>query len=52
MKPYYELIRKSLAEIFKLELDSVNIKAKSREGLGEVGRGEAIVCYAVASVVK
>ena len=52
MKPYYELIRKSLAKIFKLELDSVNIKAKSREGLGEVGRGEAIVCYAVASVVK
>jgi 2-C-methyl-D-erythritol 2,4-cyclodiphosphate synthase len=52
MKPYYELMRKSLAKIFKLELDSVSVKAKSREGLGEVGRGEAIVCYAVASVVK
>ncbi|HAH31881.1 MAG TPA: hypothetical protein DCL44_06155 [Elusimicrobia bacterium] len=52
MKPYYELIRKSLAKIFKLELDSISVKAKSREGLGEVGRGEAIVCYAVASVIK
>ena len=52
MKPYYDLIRKSLAKIFQLELDSVSVKAKSREGLGEVGRGEAIVCYAVASVIK
>ncbi|MCX5784128.1 MAG: 2-C-methyl-D-erythritol 4-phosphate cytidylyltransferase [Elusimicrobia bacterium] len=52
MKPYYDQIRKSLAKIFKIEIESVSVKAKSREGLGEVGRGEAIVCYAVASVVK
>jgi len=52
LKPYYDQIKKSLAEIFMIDLDSVNIKAKSREGLGDVGRGEAIVCYAVASVLK
>ena len=52
MKPHYQVIRKSLAKIFKLELDCVSVKAKSREGLGEVGRGEAIVCFAVASVMK
>ena len=52
MKPYYDLMRRSLAKIFNIELDSVSVKAKSREGLGEVGRGEAIVCYALASVQK
>lgn len=50
LKPHYENIRKSLARILKLPLDGVSVKAKSREGLGEVGHGEAIVCYAVAGV--
>lgn len=52
LKPHYENIRKSVAAILKLDLDSVSIKAKSREGLGDIGHGEAIVCYAVASVLK
>ena len=50
LKSYYDSIRKSVARIFKLELDRVSIKAKSREGLGDIGHGEAIVCYAVAGV--
>ena len=52
LKPHYENIRKSVARILKLDLDNVSIKAKSREGLGDIGHGEAIVCYAVASVLK
>ena len=52
LKPYYETIRKSVARILKLDLDNVSIKAKSREGLGDIGHGEAIVCYAVAGVLK
>lgn len=50
IKPHYEAMRKSIAEIFKINISDVSIKAKSREGLGEVGRGDAITCYAVASV--
>ena len=52
LKPHYDNIRKSISRILQLELDNVSIKAKSREGLGDIGHGEAIVCYAVASVLK
>jgi 2-C-methyl-D-erythritol 4-phosphate cytidylyltransferase/2-C-methyl-D-erythritol 2,4-cyclodiphosphate synthase len=50
LKPHYENIRRSVAAILKLDLDNVSVKAKSREGLGEVGHGDAIVCFAVAGV--
>jgi len=52
LKPHYENIRRSVAKILKLDLENVSIKAKSREGLGDIGHGEAIVCYAVAGVMR
>lgn len=52
LKPHYENIRNSVAKVFGLAREDVSVKAKSREGLGDIGHGEAIVCYAVASVVK
>lgn len=52
LKPFYEAIRDSVAKVLKLNRADVSVKAKSREGLGDIGHGEAIVCYAVASVMK
>ena len=52
LKPYYESIRSSVAKLFKIDTSDVSIKAKSREGLGDIGRGEAMSCYAVVSVLK
>ncbi len=52
LKPYYEAMRDSVARILKMDRADVSIKAKSREGLGDIGRGEAIVCYASVSVLK
>ena len=52
LKPHYEAIRDSLARILGLDKTDVSVKAKSREGLGEVGHGDAIVCYAAVSVLK
>ena len=52
LKPHYEAIRDSICRIFKLDKADVSVKAKSREGLGDIGHGEAIVCYAVVSVIK
>ena len=52
LKPHYMAIRDSVAVILGLPKDDVSVKAKSREGLGDIGHGEAMVCYAVASVVK
>jgi 2-C-methyl-D-erythritol 4-phosphate cytidylyltransferase/2-C-methyl-D-erythritol 2,4-cyclodiphosphate synthase len=51
MKPHYEAMKSSLAALFKLPEARVSLKAKSHEGLGEIGRGEAIACHAVATVL-
>ncbi|MCX5796378.1 MAG: 2-C-methyl-D-erythritol 4-phosphate cytidylyltransferase [Elusimicrobia bacterium] len=51
MKPHYKAFRASVAEVFGVPVERVSVKAKSHEGLGEIGRGEAIACHAVASVL-
>ncbi len=50
IKPHYAALKSSLADSFSLPESRVNLKAKSHEGLGEIGRGEAIACYAVVSL--
>ena len=50
IKPHYEAVRKSLAEIFEMPLSQVSFKSKSHEHVGEIGRGEAAMCQAVATV--
>lgn len=51
MKPHYEAFKGSLAHIFGVPVERLNLKAKSHEGLGEIGRGEAIACHAVATLL-
>lgn len=51
LKPHYGKLKASLAALFKLPESRVSLKAKSNEGLDAVGRGEAIVCHAVATVL-
>ncbi|WP_428076506.1 2-C-methyl-D-erythritol 4-phosphate cytidylyltransferase [Candidatus Avelusimicrobium fimicolum] len=50
IKPHYETVRKSLAEVFEMPLENVSFKSKSHEHVGEIGRGEAAMCYAVATL--
>jgi 2-C-methyl-D-erythritol 2,4-cyclodiphosphate synthase len=45
--PFKEGIRQNIADILGLERSSVSLKAKTNEGCGEIGRGQAIACYAV-----
>jgi 2-C-methyl-D-erythritol 2,4-cyclodiphosphate synthase len=52
LSPFKKQIRQIIAEALKLKEESVNIKAKTNEGLGEIGRKEAIACYAVVLVKK
>ena len=52
LKPHYEAMRSSVAAILKMDKADVSIKAKSREGLGDIGHGEAMSCYAAVSVLK
>ncbi|MFO8008519.1 MAG: 2-C-methyl-D-erythritol 2,4-cyclodiphosphate synthase [Candidatus Brocadiia bacterium] len=46
LAPYREAIRARLAELLGLPEDAVGVKARTAEGLGPVGRGEAIEVHA------
>ena len=50
MRPHYLTIRKSLNSIFKIGLDNISFKAKSHEGLGDIGKGKALSCFAAVTV--
>jgi 2-C-methyl-D-erythritol 2,4-cyclodiphosphate synthase len=43
-------IRRSIAELIALPPERVNVKAKTAEGLGPVGRGEAVAAQVVVLV--
>jgi 2-C-methyl-D-erythritol 2,4-cyclodiphosphate synthase len=45
--PFRDDIRKNLALITGIETDRISVKAKTSEGLGFIGRKEAIAVYAV-----
>ncbi len=40
-------IKESLAKLLEVPIDCVNVKAKTGESVGHIGRGEAIGCHAV-----
>ena len=50
IKPHYEAVRNSLAEIFEIPVEQVSFKSKSHEHVGEIGHGQAAMCQAVATV--
>ena len=49
--PYIEKIKESLS-LTGIRAGIINIKAKTNEGMGPVGRGEGIVAYAVCLLEK
>ena len=50
--PVKAAIRASLAGLLGLPADAVNVKAKTGEKVGHVGRGEAIGCHAVVLIER
>ncbi len=50
--PFKDGMKKQIAEALGITNDNVNVKATTQEGIGALGRGEAIAAYAVASLVK
>jgi 2-C-methyl-D-erythritol 2,4-cyclodiphosphate synthase len=52
LTPFKKQIQASLAGILKIKEACVNIKAKTNEGLGEIGRKEAVASYAVAMLIR
>ncbi len=47
---YYDVMKQVIAGIVGIGETSVNVKAKSNEGMDSIGRGEAIAAYSVVSV--
>ena len=50
MAPHIEQMRKNVAEALHIEVEQVNIKATTEEGLGFTGAGEGISSQAIASL--
>jgi 2-C-methyl-D-erythritol 2,4-cyclodiphosphate synthase len=45
--PYRQALRENIARLLGTDLSRVSVKAKTTEGLGDIGAGEAIACHAV-----
>lgn len=52
LKNYIAEMEKKLEEVLGLEQGSVSVKAKTDEGLGEIGQNQAARAYAVALIQK
>ncbi len=52
MAPHIQTMRENIANVLGLELDQVNVKATTEEGLGFTGAGEGISSQAVCLLEK
>ncbi len=50
LSPYVDAMRANVAAALGIPVDRVSIKGKTNEGVGELGRGEAIAVHAIALV--
>ncbi len=52
LAPFKKNILGKIAEILNLKPECISVKAKTNEGLGEIGKKEAIACYAAVMLTK
>jgi 2-C-methyl-D-erythritol 2,4-cyclodiphosphate synthase len=45
-----QAMRQNLARALRVESEAVNVKGKTNEGMGWIGRGEGLACIAVATL--
>ena len=48
--PHFPAMRAALAKSLGITTGEINLKAKTNEGTGEIGRGEAIAAHAIATI--
>lgn len=51
LRPFVDIMRENIARVLKIEIDQVNIKATTEEGLGFTGNMEGMACHCVALLV-
>lgn len=47
---YKQRMRESLAKMLKVDVEAVNLKGRTTEGMGHIGRNEAIACTAIVGL--
>jgi len=52
MAPHIQTMRENIARVLGLEVDQVNVKATTEEGLGFTGTGEGISSQAICAIEK
>ena len=52
MAPHIPTMRENIARVLGLEVDQVNVKATTEEGLGFTGAGEGISSQAICLIEK
>ena len=50
LRPHIENMRVKIAAALACEVDRINVKATTNEGMGSIGRGEGIIAFATTSV--
>ena len=50
LAPHFPAMRQALAKALGIEPARINLKAKTHEGVGEIGRSEAIAAQAIATL--
>jgi 2-C-methyl-D-erythritol 2,4-cyclodiphosphate synthase len=50
--PVKQTIRESVAQLLGMPVDTINVKAKTGERVGHIGRSEAIACHAVVLIER
>jgi 2-C-methyl-D-erythritol 2,4-cyclodiphosphate synthase len=50
--PHFAQMREALAGALGVTVEKIHLKAKTNEGVDAVGRGEALACYVVATLVS
>jgi 2-C-methyl-D-erythritol 2,4-cyclodiphosphate synthase len=52
IRPFVKEMQKNLAQVLHLDRENINIKAKTNEGMGFIGKNEGIAAFAVVILEK